>query len=137
MLQQRYGYPDSLRSTDNEVWGRLRKRFLRRMRILQKHALTFRSPYRSNSVCTDCGKIWSVEHQYVHGRFCWTSTFRHRVRMHDEYVSPVFWFYVALTTQETLAIGKYERKVLRAYAGSETEIKAKELIEFYKHKPIG
>lgn len=134
MNQQRYGYPDSLRSTDNEIWGRLRKRFLRRVRKLQKHELTIRSPYRSNPVCPDCGKSWSEESQYTHGRFCWTTTFRHRVRLHDEYVSPIFWLYVVQTTRDSIELGKYEKKVLKAYRGTETEQKVKELIAFYQRR---
>lgn len=122
METQRFGYPDCLRSTENEIWQRLRKRFLRRLRALQKHESTFRTPYRSNPACEECGKTWKEEQQYVNGTFVWTTTFRHRVRLHDEYVSPAFWLYVLKTTLDVIELSKYERKVLKAYAALEIDV---------------
>lgn len=129
-MQQRYGYPDTLRSTDNEIWGKLRTRFIRRIKHLQKHEKTLCNPYRGKSVCPDCEKEWPAENQFTHGRFCWTTVFRHRVRKHNEYVSPLFWLYVMLATSD-LPCGKYERKVLRAYKGSEVERIATDHFNFF------
>lgn len=129
---QRYGYPDSLRSTDNEIWGRLRRRFLKRVKLLQKHKHTIKSPYRNKACCPACDKVWEVEYQYVNGTFCWTTTFRHSVRVHpDVYVSPLFWMYTLILTKGGLPIGKFERKVLNAYKGSDLEKQANKLVAYY------
>lgn len=87
-------------------WDALYKRFIRRVKLLQKSA--DRELLACHVVCPDCTKQFGKEYTYCHGSFTWTTSLRHRVRKHNERIAKVFWTYVLAHTVHELKMSKAE-----------------------------